>query len=88
MNKLILLTALVSLTACSTDNGMKFTNKGVRGITILNVMKSQRAKAYRAAEIHCAKYSKVPLLLRTTPASDDSIIPTTTRVFECLKPSR
>lgn len=88
MNKLILLLALASITACSTDNGMKYTNKDVRGITILNVMKSQAAKAFREAEIHCAKYSKVPLLLRTTPASDDSVIPTTTRVFECLKPSR
>lgn len=90
MNKLILLIAVSSLVACSsTDTGMKIENKSPRALTISNIMKEDRVKAYRAAEKHCAKYSKVPRELRTIDQerSDDAPIPMRTVHYECIKPS-
>ena len=86
MYKLILLIAISSLAACSaTSDGMKYANKSPRGISILNISKKEHAKAYRIAEKHCAKYYKVPRILKTTGQEES---PGTTMVFECLKPSR
>lgn len=90
MNKLILLFAVLSLMACSSTNtGMKFENKGPRTISIYNLMKQDHAKAYRAAEKHCAKYYKVPRVLKKTDyqSTDDSHIPMRSLHFECIKPS-
>ncbi len=86
MYKLILLITISSLAACSaTSDGMKYANKSPRGISILNIDKADHAKAYRLAEKHCAKYYKVPRILKTSRQSDSS---GTTMVFECLKPSK
>ena len=90
MNKLVLLFSAVSLVACSsTGTGMKFDKKTPRAISISNIMKEDRVKAYRAAEKHCAKYSKVPRLLRkiNQETSEGSPIPMRTEHYECLKPS-
>ena len=83
MHKLILLIAISSLAACSaTSDGMKYANKSPRGISILNIDKADHAKAYRLAEKHCAKYYKVPRILKTSRQSDSL---GTTMAFECLK---
>jgi hypothetical protein len=90
MNKLVLLLSVASLVACSsTDTGMKFDKKTPRAISISNVKKADRVKAYRAAEKHCAKYSKVPRLLRKVKqeTNDYSPIPMRTEHYECIRPS-
>lgn len=89
MYKLMFLIFVFSLTACATtDNGMKNTNKSPRGISILNVIKQDRAKAHRAAEKHCAKYYKVPRVLKSITQDEESAIPMKTVIFECLKPNQ
>jgi hypothetical protein len=47
------------------NNGIKFVNKSPRGISILNIMKEECSKAYLAAEKHCAKYYKVPRIIKS-----------------------
>ena len=87
MNKLILLIAISSLAACSSTNtGMQFINKTPRGINIINIMNEQQSKAYQTAEKHCAKYSKVPRVLKRIKQVDDSEIPMTTMTIECIRP--
>lgn len=89
MYKALLLAVTLLLSACSaTDNGLKKVDQSSRGISIINVKTNDRTKAYRIAEKHCAKYSKVPLLVKSTPQSEDSPIAMMTRKFECLRPSR
>jgi len=88
MNKLILLIAVSSLIACSsTDTGMKFENTSPRGISISNVYKESRSRAYQEAEKHCAKYSKVPRKLRTLRESAEYDIEISKLVFECIRPN-
>lgn len=91
MYKFILLITVLSLTACSaTDSeGMIFSNKNPRGISVLNVVKEERVKAYREAEKHCAKYSKVPRVLKSDAQAvkDEYQAAMMTIIFECLKPS-
>lgn len=88
MNKLLLLLiAISSLAACSSTNtGMQFINKTPQGIKVINIMNEQQSKAYQTAEKHCAKYSKVPRVLKRIKQSDDSEIPMTTMMIECIKP--
>ena len=87
MNKILLLIAISSLVACSSTNtGMQFVDKTPRGIKIINIMKEQHSKAYQTAEKHCAKYSKVPRVLKRIKQSDDSEIPMTTMITECIRP--
>jgi len=88
MNKLILLIAVSTLVACSsTDTGMKFENKGPRGISISNIYKEYRSKAYQNAEKHCAKYSKVPRKLKTIRESDSYDVERVKFIFECIRPN-
>lgn len=93
MYKLILLITIFTLGACSTVNkNMEFVNKSPRGISILNIKKEDRSRAYQAAEKHCAKYSKVPRILsskeqaKSDPYDEMEKVLRTT-VFECLRPS-
>ena len=89
MNKILLLIAISSMVACSSTNtGMQFINKTQRGIKVINIMKEQQSKAYQTAEKHCAKYSKVPRVLKRIKQIDESEIPMTTMMFECIGPSR
>jgi len=89
MNKILLLIAISSLVACSsTKTGMQFVDKTPRGLKVINIMKEQQSKAYQTAEKHCAKYSKVPRVLKRTKQVDESEIPMTTMIFECIGPSR
>lgn len=89
--KLLLIAAALSLSACSaTDTyGIKFMNKSPRGISIKNVLKEERVKAYRSAEKHCAKYYKVTRMLKSIEQEqeDELAAAKSTMVFECLKPS-
>ena len=91
MKILILATLLLSLISCSsTDvNGMKFTNKNPRGISILNIVKEERSRAYQSAEKHCAKYYKVPRVLKIVEQEsvDETQSSMRTMNFECVKPS-
>ena len=70
---------------------MLFSNKNPRGISILNVSKDDRVKAYREAEKHCAKYSKVTRIIKNEkqeqPADEEIYRDLSTIIFECLKPS-
>ena len=88
MYKVLFLIAIFSFGACSTaSKGIKFVNKSPRGISILNIKKQEHSKAYQAAEKHCAKYFKVPRIIKSTEQQDESEITLHTTVFECLKPS-
>lgn len=88
MYKLLFLFTLFTLTACSsTGSSVKYKNVSPRGISILNLIKEDRVKAYRTAEKHCAKYYKVPRVLRTIEQEGESEIPLSTMVFECVRPS-
>lgn len=88
MYKLILLIAIFSLAACSAD-GMKSVDKSPRGIKIINITYEERSKAYRAAEKHCAKYYKVPRVLKSANQGQGNELqaPANSMIFECLKPS-
>ncbi len=66
---------------------MQFINKTPRGIKIINIMNEQHSKAYQTAEKHCAKYSKVPRVLKRIKQAGDSEIPMTTLMIECIRPS-
>ena len=89
----ILITAaiLLSLVSCSSTDveGMKFTNKTPRGISILNIIKEEYSRAYQSAEKHCAKYYKVPRILKTVEQEPQYETQATMRTinFECVKPS-
>lgn len=89
----ILITAaiLLSLVSCSSTDveGMKFTNKTPRGISILNITKEEYSRAYQSAEKHCAKYYKVPRVLKTVEQEQQYETQAAMRTinFECVKPS-
>ena len=92
MYKLILALSFFSLFACSAPMlSMKVTNASPKSITINNIKstKQGRVKAYRAAEVHCAKYYKVPRIL--SPVNQEQVEAYQTKLhstkFECLKPS-
>ena len=90
MHKLLLLLASLSLLACSaTPLEMGFINKTHSGITITNISREKHSRAYQEAEGHCAKYNKVPRVLKTISqeAGDDSIEQLSTTQFECVRPS-
>ena len=89
MNKLTLISFLLVLTACSTPQveAMKFKNPGPSGLSILNIDKTEHVEAYRIAEQHCAKYSKVTRLSKKFKQRNESDLPLTTMVFQCLRPS-
>ena len=80
---------LLTLISCSsTDTGIKLLNKSPRGITISNIVKEELSKAYQTAEKHCAKYYKVPRVLKTINQEEDELQdPMKTKFFECIKPS-
>ena len=84
------LLAAISLAACSsTDTGIKEFELSPRGISIANIYKEQRSRAYQAAEKHCAKYSKIPRKLKTIRETPDyAAEERVTFVFECVKPGR
>jgi len=90
MNKLITLLALLSISACSTVNtGMQQFDTSPRGISIKNVIKKDREKAYMAAEKYCAKYAKVPRVLKSFAQEklEDFTPDMSTIKYECLKPN-
>jgi len=88
MKKITFISSLLVLSACSSTNtGMQFIDTSPRGIKVVNIMKEQLSKAYQTSEKHCAKYSKVPRVLKKFKQEDDSVIPMTTMVFECIRPS-
>jgi hypothetical protein len=85
--KLILLAVAFSLNACSTTvTGMQFIDKSPRGIKAINVTKELDSGAYQSAELHCAKYSKVPRILKKIKQSEEYEVLKTTIVFECIRP--
>jgi len=68
---------------------MKLTNKSPRGISIINIIKETHSKAYQTAESHCAKYNKVPRVLKSViqEQDDESQAQISTMIFECVRPS-
>ena len=86
--KLILSITVITLSACSTTatTDMSFFDKSPRGIKITNVSKALDSKAYQSAEIHCAKYLKVPRILKKQKISQDYEELKTTIAFECIRP--
>ena len=90
MYKLILTISFFSLFSCSSPQiGMENMAVGPKGISIINITKREQAKAYRAAEKHCAKYYKVPRILNSVKQKQEEEfqIEMHTTNFECLKPS-
>jgi len=73
------------LSGCATDVAMQLQDKSPRGITVVNNIEGKQAKAYRAAEMHCAKYYKVPRILQIKPQTEESEKALNTITFECLK---
>ena len=85
--KLILLAAVFSFSACSTTmTGMQFKEKSPRGITVINVTKELDSRAYQTAEKHCAKYSKVPRILKHLTKIIEAEVTMKTIRFECIRP--
>lgn len=74
--------------ACSSSDSLRYENKSPRGISAINVTNIERAKAYRTAEIHCAKYSKVTRLQRSTKQPEYDENQKLKLLFECVKPSK
>ena len=66
---------------------MKLMALSPDGISIMNIDKSERVEAYRLAEKHCAKYSKVPRLIESSQQLEKSDIPLLRMNFECLRPA-
>ena len=90
MHKLLLLLAALSLFACSANPlEMGVTSKNPGGITFNNISRQKQSRAYQAAESHCAKYNKVPRVVKTIKqaSNDDSIEQLSTTKFECVRPS-
>lgn len=91
MKILIVPAILLTLISCSSTDvdGMKFTNKTPRGISILNIIREERSKAYQTAEKHCAKYYKVPRVLKVVEQEslDETQAAMRTMNFQCVKPS-
>ena len=88
MKKLILILtilATLSLAACTTDTSMKMKDISSRGISITGIIPGNRSKAYRAAEKHCAKYYKVPRVLKSESQLHESEGTKVTMVFECVR---
>lgn len=94
MKNLMIFIALLTLISCSsTDNLVKYKDKSPSGISIMNITKSDNAKAYQAATSHCQKYNKVPkirkILKQTKPNEDDldlQIKEMKTIIFICIRP--
>jgi len=90
MNKLTLISLLLILSGCSTPQveAIRFKNAGPSGLSIVNIDQTERIEAYRIAEQHCAKYSKVTRLTKKFKQRNESDLPLTTMVFQCIRPSR
>lgn len=60
-----------------------------RGITVINIIKEKRSLAYQTAESHCAKYNKVPRVLKSVnqQQEDESQAQMSNMIFECVRPS-
>lgn len=94
MKNLIAFIAFLTLISCaSTENRVKYKDKSPRGISILNITKSQNAKAYQTATSHCYKYNKVAkirkILKQTLPNQDDpdlQVEEMSTIIFLCIRP--
>ena len=86
---LFLIASSLLLASCaSTDDGVNFINKSPRGITIINILKEDYSQAYQQAEKHCAKYSKVPRVLKKKIQSESYQAEKITLIMECLRPNR
>ena len=66
---------------------MLIKHKNAREISITNINNDERVKAYRTAEQHCAKYFKVPRVLKNKQSNETTDGSATTMNFECVKPS-
>lgn len=90
MYRIIFLLSTLSLLSACSSVPMQGINKGPRGITIINIQKQERNKAYREAERHCAKYSKVPLVVKVVKQDADSeyAIDHLSIMYDCLRPTR
>ena len=84
----LIVTGLLLTSCASTDDGVKFINKSPRGITIINILKEDYSKAYQKAEKHCAKYSKVPRILKKKRQTESYDVEKLTLIMECIRPSR
>ena len=79
--------AIFSLLGCSSSTPLKLMDKSPRGVSVMNNAYGERAKAYRAAEKHCAKYYKVPRILKTKRQTGKTGKRLSTVFFECLHPN-
>ena len=94
MKNLMTFIVLLTLISCSSsDNRVKYKDKSPRGISILNVTKSERSKAYQTATSHCYKYNKVPkirkILKQAVQYEDDLALQNEdmiTMIFICIRP--
>ena len=87
LTAILTLFAMFSLLGCSSSTPLKLMNKSPRGVSVMNNAYGERAKAYRAAEKYCAKYYKVPRILRTKRQTGETGKRMSTIFFECLKPN-
>jgi hypothetical protein len=90
MKNLSITFIFLSLISCSTPQveAMKFMSASPNGLSILNIDRTERVEAYRLAERHCAKYSKVPRLIESYNQLEKTDIPLMTMIFQCLRVSR
>lgn len=88
MKTSLFIALLISLTACASSKiaGMQFTDQSPGGITVINIIKEERVKAYRSAEAHCSKYTKVPRMIKSI-THDELDVAVSTMKFECIRPT-
>ncbi len=88
MDKVFLLIVFVTLAACAAAPQHMQVEKAVAsGMTIHNIPKGKKAKAFRMAEKHCAKYNKAAQtrqVIRTQEA-DEYQPELSTMIFSCLR---
>lgn len=82
---LLTLSSVLSLSGCATKEPMKFKDFSPRGITVTNIVKSERIQARLSAEKHCAKYFKVARVLSSKAATETTM---GSLVVECIKPNQ
>ena len=87
LTTVLTLFAMFSLFGCSSRAPLELMDKSPRGVSVMNNAYGERAKAYRAAEKHCAKYYKVPRILKTKRQKGEPGKRLSTIFFECLKPN-
>lgn len=92
MKTLLIFAVFFTLSACSPTKILKLhvINQSPNGMTVVNITKTERVKAYRSSEAHCSKYSKVPRMIKLTEQDqhNGAGVELLSMKFECIRPTK